>query len=110
MALTSTILDVMSTSEEVKAAAHQLGAMLAEAHADFYDVVEAFSEGYAEGRAATGERVFLVKLGALNELQSVSNNTITDYVQDARAAHVSWSQIGDALDVSRQAAQQRYGQ
>lgn len=32
-----------------------------------------------------------------------------DWVQKARAAEASWEQIGTALGVSRQAAQQRFG-
>jgi hypothetical protein len=32
-----------------------------------------------------------------------------DWVQKARDAGASWQQIGDALGVTRQAAQQRYG-
>lgn len=100
----------MTTKEEVQALAHRLGVMLTEGGgADFYDVAEGLSAGYAEGHAAIGHRVLLSRISALNELQSVSNNTINEYVKDARAESLSWTRIGDALDTSRQAAQQRYG-
>ena len=102
----------MATREEVKLAAHQLGTLLIESNANFYDVAEALAEGYA-AESAKYESLPLItvlsKIAALNELQSVSNNTIKDYVADARAGFASWTQIGDALDVTKQAAQQRYG-
>lgn len=97
--------------QAVKDWAKQLGMMLAEGNADFYDVVEAFSEGYALAEGSTDKaKGILTQIGALHELQSVANNTVRDYVDDARAEHASWTQIGDALDTSKQAAQQKYSQ
>lgn len=42
------------------------------------------------------------------ELFDVGDNLLNYFVQEARAAECSWSQIGTALGVSRQAAQQRH--
>lgn len=99
----------MTTREELKEAAKRLGMLAAEA-GDFYDVVEAFSDGYALSRGDTETaKVILARVSALNELQSVANNTIRDFVADARTEHASWAQVGDALDMSKQGAQQRFG-
>lgn len=49
------------------------------------------------------------QLCALNELRSVAGNLIQWRVDDARERGMSWQDIGDALEISRQAAQQRYG-
>lgn len=42
------------------------------------------------------------------ELSAEVNETLRGAVDSARAAGLSWEQIGDALSVSRQAAQQRF--
>ncbi len=42
------------------------------------------------------------------ELADVGDELLDHFVQDARAAECSWSQIGAALGVSKQAAQQRH--
>lgn len=42
------------------------------------------------------------------ELADVGDKLLDHFVQEARAAECSWSQIGAALGVSKQAAQQRY--
>ena len=49
------------------------------------------------------------QLVAANELRSVANNWVAQLVVDAREEHWAWSEIGDALEITRQAAQQRYG-
>jgi|GEM_PF-6555117 len=99
------------TREELKAAAFELGRMLAQV-GDFYDVAEELAKGYADDRMQEGpsdERRVQLQIGALNELQSVSNEIISWRVDDGRKLFMSWTQIGDALDTSRQAAQQRFG-
>jgi hypothetical protein len=99
------------TREELKAAAFELGAMLATV-GDFYDVAEELAKGYAAGvmQADTlPERIVSLEMGALNELQSVAASVLGWRVDDARKLHLSWSDIGDVLDVSKQAAQQKYG-
>jgi len=42
--------------------------------------------------------------------KAMYDKLMVDTVQAARLAGVSWERIGDVLGVSRQAAQQRYGQ
>lgn len=106
----------MTTREELREAARKLGAMMAEHVGDFYDVAENLAAGYAESLAAHlkpesqeyAERSIQCQLGALNELQSVSNTVIGWRVDDAREAFMSWEKIGDALDISRQAAHERF--
>lgn len=99
------------TREELKQAAFELGAMLAQV-GDFYDVAEELAKGYASVVAQQDvrpERIVRLELGALNELQSVANSIMAWRVEDARKLYLSWSDIGDVLDVSKQAAQQKYG-
>jgi hypothetical protein len=98
------------TKEDLVTAAFALGDMLSKV-GDFYDVAEALAAGWAAGVGAEagGVRSILSQLGALNELQSVSNEVMGWRVDDARAALVSWSDIGDVLEISKQAAQQRWG-
>jgi Clp amino terminal domain, pathogenicity island component len=43
------------------------------------------------------------------ELEQVGDDLLDHFVGEARAAGRSWAQIGDALGVTRQAAQQRHG-
>ncbi|HYM56420.1 MAG TPA: Clp protease N-terminal domain-containing protein [Solirubrobacteraceae bacterium] len=54
----------------------------------------------------------LERLGAASavagELRELGDLLLDRYVQAARAEELSWSQIGDALGVSKQAAQQRF--
>lgn len=76
------------------------------------------------GRVAGGEAVFAAaqeepapamrfllrsQLAALNELRSVAGNVMEWRVEDARASLWSWSEVGEALEISKQAAQQRFG-
>jgi hypothetical protein len=49
------------------------------------------------------------QLVAANELSSVATNWRAQLVVDAREEHWTWQEVGDALEISRQAAQQRYG-
>ena len=64
--------------------------------------------GQARSSQTTKEHWRLI-LGALNELQSVANNTLASSVGDARADGLVWSEIGDALEISKQGAQKRFG-
>lgn len=106
----------MTTREELKEAARKLGAMMAEHVGDFYDVVEMIAVGYGEELAKHhpvdsqeyNERHVSCQLSALNELQSVANTVIGWKVEDGRGLHMSWQSIGDALDISRQAAHERF--
>lgn len=41
-------------------------------------------------------------------LQALGDDLVTDYVEHARFRSISWSEIGEALGVSRQAVQQRF--
>lgn len=41
-------------------------------------------------------------------MRAAADDAITEVVRDMRADGASWSEIGDALGVTRQAAQQRY--
>ena len=51
----------------------------------------------------------LQALAVLRELRVHGDEWVSAIVADARRHDVSWSVIGNALGVSRQAAQQRYG-
>jgi hypothetical protein len=96
---------------DLQIAARKLGALISQV-GDFYDVAEDIARGYADyhaGNDTSPERRLPLQLSALNELQSVANNVIEWRVDDARDAYLSWEKIGDALDISRQAAQQKYG-
>lgn len=99
----------MMTRDELKDAARALGTASAEV-GDTYDIVEAFASGYAEANAKffKDSREIHYEISALNELQSVASNVIEWRVEDARKAFMSWDKIGDALDMSRQAAWRKY--
>jgi hypothetical protein len=49
------------------------------------------------------------RLMHLAEVAALAEQAIVQVVEDMRAAGDSWARVGDALGVSRQAAQQRYG-
>lgn len=101
----------MTTREELKELARKIGAALNEGPCDFYDVADAIAEGFAEsaGRENGTGHWHRLRIEALNELSSTASNLIPESVSEARAAGASWVTIGNALDVSKQAAQQRYG-
>src|SRR3954454_18895040 len=46
--------------------------------------------------------------GIAEDLRQLGDSVVDRYVQAARADQRSWSQIGEALGVSKQAAQQRF--
>lgn len=63
-----------------------------------------------QGAAAPRSKAHLRwQLVASNELSSVAQNWRAQLVVDAREEHWTWQEIGDALEITRQAAQQRYG-
>jgi hypothetical protein len=99
------------TRSDLRLAARALGELLAEV-GDFYDVAEELAIGYANVMMQADtkpERRAMLQLGALNELQSVAANVMEWRVDDARELDVPWSEIGDCLEITRQAAQQKYG-
>lgn len=84
---------------------------MVEAGGDFYDVAENFAEGYTVGSGQTHavKPAVLAQISALDGLQRAANQVIEWRVEDARTSSTSWSKIGDALDTSKQAVQQRFG-
>ena len=102
----------MTTKDDVKNAAWALGKLMAECDlADDYDLLEELVQGYATGmgKATETERFLLAQITALHSIQSAAETIIAWRVDDAREGITSWSKIGDALDMSKQAAQQRFG-
>lgn len=59
----------------------------------------------SQGHAQPASR----EISALDGLQRAANQVIEWRVEDARTSDTSWSKIGDALDTSKQAVQQRFG-
>jgi hypothetical protein len=57
----------------------------------------------------TNEDDTLNRLRATNITLRAHKKFLNQYVTLARKDGYTWKQIGDALDISRQAAQQRYG-
>lgn len=49
-----------------------------------------------------------VAVGIAARLQSLGDELVTEYVEHARFRSRSWAEVGEALGVSRQAAQQRF--
>lgn len=62
-----------------------------------------------ERRRQLRERHLLLQISALNSLKASADNVTSWRVDDARDNLASWQNIGDSLDVSKQAAQQRFG-
>lgn len=60
-------------------------------------------------RARESERHWIAMFAALNEIRSVAESLIQEAVGEARRDGMTWEQIGDALEVTKQAAQKRYG-
>lgn len=56
------------------------------------------------------DATYFRKIIAARKRQLEADQALEDAVRDAREAGDSWTVIGAALDVSRQAAQQRFGQ
>ena len=97
----------MTTKQELHDAAFKLGQMMAEV-GDSYDVAESLAAGYAAGMVDQQPTPLLAQLTALNELSSAAREVIRWRVDDARAEFVSWEKIGGALDMTRQAAHERF--
>lgn len=58
----------------------------------------------------TSERDFFTgRLAEARQLQENMEAALLEGVRDARRYGASWTDVGDALGVSRQAAQQRFG-
>lgn len=61
------------------------------------------------------ERTHLVKTPLLHEVATalsglaLAERVLRDRVRDARRAGATWAEVGDALGVTRQAAQHRFG-
>jgi hypothetical protein len=71
-------------------------------------VVPKFSDAQGQPAVPISEHYRWVFV-ALNELQSAADSTIALAAGEARAEGISWAQIGRPLEISRQAAQQRFG-
>jgi len=99
----------MSGDEQIISQAEELGRMLASS-GSFANVAKSIARGFAE--AQTGEeaqrRAHLALLGA-EALVRGSETARGWVVQDARDVGLSWSTVGEALEISKQGAQQRYG-
>lgn len=98
----------MSGDEQIISQGEELGRMLASS-GSFANVAKSVARGFAE--AQTGEaqrRAHLALLGA-EALVRGSETARGWVVQDARDVGLSWSTVGEALEISKQGAQQRYG-
>jgi hypothetical protein len=94
--------------EQIKNQAHELGRMLATA-GSFTTVAEEFARGYAEAQAGDAQRRARLALVGADALAGGAEEVRRWLVDDARTAGLPWSGIGEALGISKQAAQQRYG-
>ncbi len=63
-----------------------------------------------EGRSTGTARSRLAALAVGRTLEEVATDVLRAFVADARAAGHTWQEIGDTLRISRQAAQQRFGE
>ncbi len=63
-----------------------------------------------EGRADPSGRSRLAALAVGRTLEDVATDVLRAFVRSARAAGHTWQEIGDVLRISRQAAQQRFGE
>ncbi|CAQ00634.1 hypothetical protein ACR8AL_11890 [Clavibacter sepedonicus] len=62
-------------------------------------------------RDLEGDRdAYLRLVATVADIDAEAHDTLRDAVHSARAAGASWERIGDTLRISRQAAQQRFGQ
>lgn len=67
------------------------------------DILASWAEGVGAGDD------FGDMLGALRLVEIAAGNARSAIIADARANGETWQSIADALGISRQAAQQRYG-
>lgn len=77
---------------------------------DLQTLISALAEiaNIEDHTADAGEGFATQRIEIAAELKSVSDQTLHDSVDQARAQNVSWQQIGDVLGISRQAAFQRF--
>ena len=74
------------------------------------DALDNLEELLAEKRAyLNGLGSSLDELGTVRQIESNLNDLRQGLVDSARFNGHSWTEVGDALNISRQAAQQRYG-
>ncbi len=98
----------MSGDEQIINQAEELGRMLARS-GSFANVAKAIIRGSAEAQTGDAQRrAHLALLGA-EALVRGSERARGWAVQDARDVGLSWSTVGEALQISKQGAQQRYG-
>jgi hypothetical protein len=73
-------------------------------------VDDAQLSGAVEAQAGSGDPLvrLVAALRVQEELDELSSDLVRRFVADARDAGCSWTRIGDALGVSKQAAQQRF--
>jgi hypothetical protein len=67
-------------------------------------------ERLAETSRIAGNGDLLDMLGALRTVELAVSAARRAVVAEAREAGTTWEEIGDALGITRQAAQQRFGQ
>jgi ClpA/ClpB-like protein len=72
---------------------------------DLAQLIAAVDDSGAEGPLERVEAAATVK----EQIEQVADDLLDHFVTKARAAGCSWTQIGEALGVTRQAAQQRHG-
>jgi hypothetical protein len=72
---------------------------------ELHDLITAIEEG---GDADPLARV-AAAAALKDQIEALADELLDHFVKDARAEGCSWTQIGDALGVTRQAAQQRHG-
>lgn len=74
------------------------------------DTLSAFAQAGAEASKTYGQKsANMREISALVYLQEQMQYAIADIVDRARVSGESWADIGDAMGISRQAAQQRFG-
>lgn len=99
----------MSThDEQTTNQAEELGRMLARS-GSFANAAHALARGWAEAQTTNPRRRALLELMAADALVTGAESSRRWNVQEARDAGLSWTEVGDTLGVSKQAAQQRYG-
>lgn len=77
---------------------------------DESDAIQAFATAGAAASGVYGQKsANMRELTALTYLQEQMAYVVEDIIDRARLNRESWADIGDAIGVSRQAAQQRFG-
>lgn len=108
-------IDHTPSTEQAIEAARILGLYFVNAESSHAQLDEqkplaAFAQAHAEADAVYGNpSANMRELGSLTYLQEQMQFLIEDIVERARVAGESWANIGDQFNISRQAAQQRFG-